>query len=284
MTTLHLISTNIGSDIFHHLSTFLQVNTTLTKLDIGGGDGIPDVSVASSLSDAIHNHPTLEELEFVCCDLLSGNTNILRRILEGCTKLKTLMITYEDEMSNEGATAVADFIERNHPAEGIMLNVNNLSDSHTKILASSLKRNTNLRVFDLKEDGNYTETGRKILLDVLFDATSMDSIVTSNHSCILMSQDMNNFWSSLDVLSTRSDLEVEIEKINRLEDASISQKIRRKVVLALCGTDGELFDLRHFNDIPLQLMPRVLELIQEHSGPRTKKWVNGAWVHATLSN
>ena len=30
LTTLQLISTNIGSDIFHYLSTFLQVNTTLT--------------------------------------------------------------------------------------------------------------------------------------------------------------------------------------------------------------------------------------------------------------
>ena len=59
------------------------------------------------------------------------------------------------------------------------------------------------------------------------------------------------------------------------------KKIRKKVVLALCGTDGELFDLRHFNNLPLQLMPRVLELIQEHSELRTKKWVNGAWVHAS---
>ena len=59
------------------------------------------------------------------------------------------------------------------------------------------------------------------------------------------------------------------------------KKIRKKVVLALCGTDGELFDLRHFNNLPLQLMPRVLELIQEHSGPRTERRVNGAWVHAS---
>ena len=51
---------------------------------------------------------------------------------------------------------------------------------------------------------------------------------------------------------------------------TIGQKIRKKVVLALCRQDGELFDLSHLNDLPLQLMPRVLELIQEHSWARTK--------------
>ena len=40
--------------------------------------------------------------------------------------------------------------------------------------------------------------------------------------------------------------------------------------MALCGVDGSLFDLSHFNDIPLQLMPRVLELIQKHSESRTE--------------
>jgi len=40
-------------------------------------------------------------------------------------------------------------------------------------------------------------------------------------------------------------------------------------VLALCGVDGSLFDLSHFNDVPLQLMPRVLELIQKHTTRRS---------------
>lgn len=40
-------------------------------------------------------------------------------------------------------------------------------------------------------------------------------------------------------------------------------------MLALCGVDGSLFDLSHFNDVPLQLMPRVLELIQKHTTRRS---------------
>ena len=33
---------------------------------------------------------------------------------------------------------------------------------------------------------------------------------------------------------------------------------------------GGLFDLSHFNDLLLQLMPRVLELIQEHTTTRRR--------------
>lgn len=64
--------------------------------------------------------------------------------------------------------------------------------------------------------------------------------------------------------------------INRKKKSmSIQQKIRKKVVLALCGCRSkvELFDLSHFNDLPLQVMPRVLELIQEHSKKRTKLYL-----------
>ena len=72
-------------------------------------------------------------------------------------------------------------------------------------------------------------------------------------------------------------VEVEVDRIRRPcstvcmnDDISVKQKIRKKVVLALCGVEGGLFDLSHFNDLPLGVMPRVLELIQEHTDMRTK--------------
>jgi len=58
-------------------------------------------------------------------------------------------------------------------------------------------------------------------------------------------------------------------RINK-EDYSIGQKIRKKVVLALCGPNRELFDLAFLNGMPLELMPRMLELIQEYGRTRTE--------------
>lgn len=96
----------------------------------------------------------------------------------------------------------------------------------------------------------------------------MDSIIKSNHICFPYTCNISNnnkstFWNQL------SSLEREVYSINLKDGIGIQQKIRRKVVLALCGVDGELFDLSHLNDLPLQLMPRALELIQEHTRSRT---------------
>lgn len=70
-------------------------------------------------------------------------------------------------------------------------------------------------------------------------------------------------------IAHRPPLEKEVLRINK-EDYSIGQKIRKKVVLALCGPNRELFDLAFLNGMPLELMPRMLELIQEYGRTRTE--------------
>ena len=59
-------------------------------------------------------------------------------------------------------------------------------------------------------------------------------------------------------------MEDEFRKINALENEG--EKIRYKVVLALCVLNKDLYDPRSFNDIPLELMPKLLELLQQEVG------------------
>ena len=108
--------------------------------------------------------------------------------------------------------------------------------------------------------------GDKTLLNAMYNPTSMDSIIESNHTCGAYTYNIIN----LKTINKRRRSEREAFNINNM-NVSIQQKIRRKVVLALCGFEGELFDLSHLNDLPLQLMPRVLELIQEHTEARTRE-------------
>jgi len=143
------------------------------------------------------------------------------------------------------------------------LSHNSISDNGALVLASALKENTRLRRLDLSHN-DITEEGGKTLLNSVFNQTSMDSIIESNHTCIIHAWDFTNKES----FNQRSDLELEALCINE-DDISTKQKIRKKVVLALCGVDGELFDLSQLNDLPLPIMPRVLELIQEHTRMRT---------------
>jgi len=79
------VSVGLGRDGFLKLSSFIRENTSLKNLTIGG-DLIDDLSVATSISCAIENHPTLELLILAACGL--NNAGILGNILEGCKRLK----------------------------------------------------------------------------------------------------------------------------------------------------------------------------------------------------
>jgi len=250
LTKLSLGDNALGNEGFLRLTSFLKQNTSLIKLFLGR-DTIDDMSIASSFSDALKIHPNLKGfLTFVGCGL--SNPEILEKILEGCKGVKTVAIMSE-QLCLDGMTLMANFIRSNTITEILLLPDNSISDNDTVQLASALKGNTNLKQFDLREN-DITEEGNKNMFRALYDPTSMDSIVESNYTCLTCTLSVDQ----------RSRLQKEVAMINSCND-SIGQKIRKKVVLALCRQDRELFDLSHFNDLPLQLMSRVLALIQEHA-------------------
>ena len=76
---LSLNSVQLGSDGLLKLSSYLKDNISLKNLMIGC-DTI-DLPAASSLSDAIKNHPCLAGVGFIYCGL--DNAAALRIILEG---------------------------------------------------------------------------------------------------------------------------------------------------------------------------------------------------------
>jgi hypothetical protein len=60
--------------------------------------------------------------------------------------------------------------------------------------------------------------------------------------------------------------EDEMKNINALALVNEGMKIRYKVVLALFMTNPNLFNPRGFDDVPLELMPRLLEIAQQDLG------------------
>jgi len=169
-----------------------------------------------------------------------------------------------NQLSSRPIATIADIIRRNRPETPLLrLRHRNISDNDTNLLASALENNTHLKQLDLSGSNNITEEGEKILLKAMFDPTSMDSIIGSNHTCQIFTYNID----SPTAIDQRPYLEREVFMINGWE-VSIQQKIREKLVLALCGVDGGLFDLSSLNDLPLGVMPRVLELIQKHTTMR----------------
>ena len=204
------------------------------------------------------DHPSLEMLFLADCNL-SNHIGILEKILDGCGSLDNLGLG-TNSLRSEAAVVLAEFIRSNHSIEYINLSGDNLSDNDTVLFASALKMNTNLERLNL-QDNDITEEGEKTLLKALYDPTSMDSIVESNHTCMAYTYDPDEDYDELSLL------EQELFMING-SGIRTQKKIREKVVLALCGVDGSLFDLSYLNDLPLGLMPRVLELVQKHTVAR----------------
>ena len=260
ITQLVLSRTDLGNDELERLISFLGDNKSLRYLGIGE-DLLNDISIASSLSDSIQNHPSLEGVGFSSCGLNSHD--VFEKVLEGCAGLESLSCTFEE--LGLDVTCISNFIGSNHPLERLTLKHCKITDSDVLQLTAALKKNTNLEQLGL-EDNDITAEGEKVLLKAMYDPTSMDSIVDSNHKCISYSYDIFNE----SILEQRLPLEIEVISIN-LADVSIQWKIREKVILALCGMDGGLFDLSHFNDLPLGVMPSVLELIQKHFDARTRQ-------------
>jgi hypothetical protein len=90
LAELTLFITELGNDGFLRLSSFLRDNTSLVYLFLGG-DTITDMSVARAFSDAINNHPHLIMLLFLDSSL-SNDSDILEKILDGCTEFSTLVL------------------------------------------------------------------------------------------------------------------------------------------------------------------------------------------------
>lgn len=96
------------------------------------------------------------------------------------------------------------------------------------------------------------------MLRALWDALTLDleSIMNSNHMCSIIIARKNYGGTH----------EEELNKINALENEG--EKIRYKIVLALCALNLSLGkdDPRVFDNVFLELMPRLLELVKLEIG------------------
>jgi len=145
LTEICLFNVGLGNEGFQCLTSFTGKNTTLKKLVIGM-DNLDDVTVATSLSDALKNHPTLDMLLCAACGL--NNVTILEKILEGCTSFLALGVTM-NYLGSEAIALLADFISSNHSVKVIQLQECEMTDTDAILLADALNKNTHLRDLDM---------------------------------------------------------------------------------------------------------------------------------------
>jgi hypothetical protein len=182
------------------------------------------------------------------CDLGSSPT-ILSIILQSYVSIINLSNNNIDSL---GAVKIAEYLEGDPPIEHLFLGHNRLNDDDAVLISQALKRNTNLRRIDLRSN-NFTSIGVKALLTCAFDSSSLNAISESNHTLTRI----------IFFTDTRSYIPSHIDNlagcINRMFDLNRTQKI----LFAL--QDKECL-LKYLANVPLGLMPEVLDFLLQRDG------------------
>ena len=79
------------------------------------------------------------------------------------------------------AVKIAEYLESDPPIDRIDLDHNRLNDDDAILISQALKRNTNLKTICLLMN-NITSIGVKVLLNCVFDSSSLNAISESNHT------------------------------------------------------------------------------------------------------
>lgn len=160
-------------------------------------------------------------------------------------------------MPSRASKFLGPAMKKNKTLQHLYLSDNSFNNNSVPHFVDALRNNTTLLTLDLSKNNITVDNGRLALLrGALLDISSLQAIGESNHTVALtMGKKLKNHITN----------EVEIRNINML-DVSEGEKIRLKVVFAMFTLETELFTPRAFEDIPLELMPRLLEIAQQEIG------------------
>ena len=124
---------------------------------------------------------------------------------------------------------------------------NNLKDEGATYLSYALRTNTNIKDLHLARNG-ITDEGRKNLLDAVFDTSTLDSIMKSNHACKIHHDKIN----------------ATLNAVNDLVQHDMMAASRNKISWYLGIPDTATLHTKHFKDVPLELMPNLVISVQKH--------------------
>jgi len=162
-------------------------------------------------------------------------------------------------LRNNVAALLMGALKRNTNLAHLNLGHNSFTKASVPCIVDALKNNSTLLTLDLTDNKIKPKSGgrKELVKNALFDSTSLlESIIDSNHSCQVYLSDNN--WGNKDTH------EVEIRKMNAFGNKG--KTIRYKLVLAMFTLKTIPFNPLAFQHISLELMPRLLEFVQQEMG------------------
>lgn len=243
LKTLVLHNNSFGGNGVLLAASVIKQNPSLNCVSFNS-NRLDDLETVIQLADALDNHPFLESLCVRYCDFGEGFMN-LSAITSGCSNVKFLDLR-STNIGSEGAVIVSQFLGTNPNMETIHLSNNDFNDYDAGMIAQGLSTNNNLKLLYISSNP-IEEGGRQALLKAIFDTTSLNATVSSNHSCELI----------FDKMHTIHDM---VMLINNFTSADSNRK--RKIVFAIHDAIVGSSDFCSLERVPYQLAPDMLGLIQ----------------------
>ena len=270
--SLTLEDNNLSTEGFFSLAQFLSNNTSLEELSFNSnsssGNDLTDLQAAKALGQAMKGHPTLQKVNAIWMEI-GGNyhldkptPDIAKAFIDGCENCVEVNIS-QCGMDDDCAPAYGAMVKRN-------------------------KKLTQLFIFW----ESFTSKGVEMISKGVYDTTTLNDIVDSNHNCVIYTSEMQSD-------DPNRDLATKMTYVNGM-DCSDTLKIRYKVQRALFGVgsepqfigagdgrvivaeEGKELDLTYFRDVPLELAPHVLEfmlkqrMVVEHEFDDERYYIKGS--------
>ena len=245
----------IGDDQVKLLSRSLKKNPSLCHLCLGSNR----LHIPSFLSNWRVTE-NLTQLDLNGNNIRTPGAKIIAAFLSQNQTLEDLDLS-RNRINSLSASLIGNALKKNTTLRHFNLSRNNLCDKAVHAFVDALKYNRTLLSLDLSGNAIKVTSGRKELTSAICDTSSLSCIAnSSNHTCqLVVSSGKSSYMNHLTH-------EEEMKLINGLDNEG--QKIRYKVVLALFVIKKDLFNPRNFVDVPLELMPYLLEIAQQDVGYR----------------
>ncbi|KAL9178656.1 hypothetical protein ACHAXT_001994 [Thalassiosira profunda] len=275
LTFFSLAGARLDKENKKTLEASFAKNKTIESLCLSS-NGLALPGIFHNTKKSIKSMSKLTYLDLSFNSLPVQGAKALAKILEHADcSLETLILS-NNHLTTKGANHILPALKENESLEELDLSGNWLNDAVAPAVVDLLQNNSTLLSLDLQGNkslknnakeqrrwrghGQGYETIRpaedrgkaEIVKGALFDTTSLQTIANSNHTCAVH-------------FSGRNERAETMRNINEL-DVAEGVKIRYKVVLALTEVNKDLYDPRSFNDVPLELMPYLITLVQQELG------------------
>ena len=248
-TCLHLMNVRVPSTYEEFLRVQLKDTEHLTRLGLFEmpltASDLRCLDRLISSRGAEEGSPPSGRLdELVLAHSIVGcNEETIRAVLDLAGRVSNVSLV-NNSIPPPGIHLIADFLATNPDRLlGFIILDDRLTAGLIKKIARSLRTNTTLKHLHLKGKGAIKD-GREALLRSVFDVESLDSCHASNHTCSVFEGDM--IGGTLPENNSS-----DIARVNR------ATKICTMLVLS---SKESLFDFSHFNRVPCELYPALIEL------------------------